>query len=153
MKSRIFKILSFIIFPFQDSRWIRFFATYSSFGEDAEWLYFSLYGERCSVYHLTNHCFLNKPLFDEFKKNYPKFEILYCIRHTSHQSDITVIDHQRMPFLIMLKPKLFVEYNSISKYRIYYNEKDEVNLNDVLGIFRKYQKAGWLRYYRDINLN
>lgn len=153
INSKVKRLITFLVFPFQNSKWIRFFSEYLPYGEDGEALYFSLHGERCCVYSI-DETFLIKPLLDDFKRRYRNFTYLSHFLNSSHQSDVSIPDYQQMQFLIMLKPRLFVEFDSMRYYRIYYcQEYEDTELQETLNIFRKNQKIGWPRNLHHIHLN
>jgi hypothetical protein len=150
---RFKKLLSFLVFPFQRSKWISYFIEYLPFCDDAQILYFSMYGERCCVYS-TDHTFLNKCLLNDLKSHYRGFIYLSHFINSAYQSDVSMPNYQQMQFLIMLKPKLFVEFDSIRYYRIYYGQEyEDTELQEVLKIFRKNQKIDWPRNLHHIKLN
>jgi hypothetical protein len=153
MKSILNKIISFLVFPFQNTHWIKFFSEYLPFGDDARLFYFSLYGERCGEYQLDEK-FLNKPLLNDLQKAYPGVTYLNHFLNSACMSDISIADNQQMQFFIMLKSKLFIEYDSTRYYRIYYSlDKNDKDLDRVIEIFRKHQKTDWPRTLRHIYLN
>lgn len=150
---RFKKLLSFLAFPFQRSKWISYFIEYLPFGDDTQSLYFSLYGERCCVYSLDD-TFLNKNLLKDFKSRYKKLTYLNHFLNSAHISDVSIQNYQQIQFLIMLKPKLLIEYDSMRSYRIYYCQKyEDTELQEILDVFRKNQKIDWPRNLHHIKLN
>jgi hypothetical protein len=131
---------------------IKFFIDYLPFGNDTELLYYSLYGSRCGTFSL-HKTILNKSLLRDFEKKY-KIQYLRYYLNSAFDSDVSIADYQQMQFLIMLKPKLFVEYDSVKYYHIYYDLTFEDNeLQEVLNIFRKNQKTDWIKSLRYISPN
>lgn len=152
MKKTIYKILSFLVFPFQNSITVKFFYGYFPLGEDVKILYFSMYGEMCAIYSIEERT-LNKRLLDDFKKYYPKSKFLAHYKN-ANAYEVTLPDHQMQHFIILLRPKLFVEFDSLNTYNIYYAHEFEDNeLKKVLEIFRKNKMEGWIRNFQYINLN